>query len=182
MVLADSDIMEYMNPNLIKNLPIIENLKEKMEQVQPASIDVRLSDSFSIIDYNDYIGNRIDIDIKNKNDIKYKNYTRDKWVLQPGEFVLGSTIEKLNLPNNIAALVEGKSSLGRIGLFVQNAAWINPGFHGQITLELFNANKIPIILQSGEYIAQIVFLEMKSFPMRRYNGQYNEQIGATPPK
>ena len=189
MVLADCDILEYLHDfseseiPALKNLTkIIENEKGLQEQLQPASFDVRLSDSFSIIDYNDYIGNQISLDTKNKDNIKYKNYTRDEWILQPREFVLGSTIEKINLPKNVAAIVEGKSSLARMGLSVQNAAWINPGFSGQITLELFNNNKIPIILRSGEFIAQIIFLRLESNPMRRYNGQYNDQIGATPPK
>lgn len=86
------------------------------------------------------------------------------------------------MPENITAFVEGRSPLGRMGLFIQNAGWVDPGFEGEITLELFNANRCAIQLQSGHRIGQLVFAKMDATPLHTYCGEYQGQRGATSSK
>ena len=114
-----------------------------------------------------------------ENEIVYKTITTDKYILMPGQFVLASTMEYFSLPNNITAFVEGRSSLGRMGLFIQNAGWVDPGFEGEITLELFNANRCAIELQTGRRVGQLVFAKMDSNAEKPYSGKYQFQRGAT---
>lgn len=83
------------------------------------------------------------------------------------------------MPNNITAFVEGRSSLGRMGLFIQNAGWVDPGFKGEITLELFNANRCTIELKTGRRVGQLVFAKMDDTALKPYNGKYQGQKGAT---
>ncbi len=92
--------------------------------------------------------------------IQYKTIEAESYLLLPGQFILTTTMEYIELPNNLTAFVEGRSSLGRLGLFIQNAGWVDPGFHGEITLELFNANRCAIELKPGRRIGQLVFAEM----------------------
>ena len=80
---------------------------------------------------------------------------------------------------NTFSVVEGRSSLGRLGLFIQNAGWVDPGFHGEITLELFNANRCAIRLQAGRRIGQLVFARMDRAARNPYRGKYQGQRGAT---
>ena len=110
---------------------------------------------------------------------KYKSITADTYLMLPGQFVLATTMEYFELPNNMTAFVEGRSSLGRMGLFIQNAGWVDPGFKGEITLELFNANRCAIELKAGRRIGQLVFAEMDDFALHPYNGKYQGQTGAT---
>ena len=79
----------------------------------------------------------------------------------------------------LTPLVEGRSSFGRIGLFIQNAEWVNSGFKGEITLELYNANRCAIELKAGRRIGQLVFAKMDQPAWNPYNGKYQEQKGAT---
>ena len=92
----------------------------------------------------------------------------DTYVLLPGQFILATTMEYFILPNDLTAFVEGRSSLGRMGLFIQNAGWVDPGFQGEITLELFNANRCAIKLQTGRRVGQLVFAQMDSEALRPY--------------
>ncbi|MFR7444964.1 MAG: dCTP deaminase [Sellimonas intestinalis] len=87
--------------------------------------------------------------------------------------------EYISLPNDLTAFVEGRSSLGRMGLFIQNAGWVDPGFEGEITLELFNANRCAIELQAGRRVGQLVFAKMDACALHPYNGKYQGQTGAT---
>lgn len=143
------------------------------EQVQPASVDVRLGNTFSVVD--DIDSRIITLDKK----IKYKTIISDSYLILPGQFVLATTMEYFELPNNLTAFVEGRSSLGRMGLFIQNAGWVDPGFKGEITLELFNANRCAIKLQSGRRVGQLVFAQMDDTAWNPYNGKYQGQKGAT---
>ena len=143
------------------------------EQIKPASVDVRLGDTFSIVE--DSSSGIINLD----NEIKYKTIQTDTYVLLPGQFVLATTMEYFELPNNLTAFVEGRSSLGRMGLFIQNAGWVDPGFKGEITLELFNANRCAIELKAGRRVGQLVFAEMDRDALKPYNGKYQGQKGAT---
>lgn len=145
----------------------------EQNQVQPASVDIRLGNTFSIVEDT---SNGI---INLENEIVYKTITTDKYILMPGQFVLASTMEYFSLPNNITAFVEGRSSLGRMGLFIQNAGWVDPGFEGEITLELFNANRCAIELQTGRRVGQLVFAKMDSNAEKPYSGKYQFQRGAT---
>lgn len=166
---------------IISDKTIIKMLKEKTllidsiegEQIQPASVDIRLGDTFSIIEDSP---NGI---ITLQNEIKYKTIKTDKYILLPGQFVLATTLEYFSLPNNLTAFVEGRSSLGRMGLFIQNAGWVDPGFEGEITLELFNANRCAIELQSGRRVGQLVFAQMDDTALNPYRGKYQGQKGAT---
>jgi dCTP deaminase len=143
------------------------------EQIQPASVDIRLGNTFGIVE--DSPTGIINLE----KEIKYKTITSDTYILLPNQFVLATTMEYIVLPNDITAFVEGRSSLGRMGLFIQNAGWVDPGFRGEITLELFNANRCAIELKAGRRIGQLVFAKMDDTALNPYNGKYQGQKGAT---
>lgn len=118
-----------------------------VEYVQPCSIDLTLEES-------------------------------ELWRLDPQEFCLATTVEAVNLPSHIGARVEGKSSLGRRGLFIHvTAGWIDPGFRGQITLELFNCSLEPIQLVPHQKICQLAFFYLDKPAQKSYGGKYQDQIG-----
>ena len=142
-------------------------------QIQPASVDIRLGNTFSIVE--DSSTGVINLG----NEITYKRIQTDTYVLLPGQFILATTMEYFRLPNNLTAFVEGRSSLGRLGLFIQTAEWVDPGFRGEITLELFNANRCAIELRSGRRVGQLVFAMMDDIALNPYNGKYQGQRGAT---
>lgn len=131
------------------------------EQIQPASLDVRLGNEFIEPDFAD------------------EPYYRDEIHLAPGTRYLAHTRETVNLPNDIAAQLAGRSTIGRRGIVVhKTAGWIDPGFEGQITLELYNLGNNHVRLEAGERIAQLVFLKLDS-ESSGYDGQYQGQTGAT---
>lgn len=167
MILSDKTILKMLKENSLVISPL------NKEQVQPASVDVRLGNTFSVVDDTD--SRIITLDKK----IKYKTITSDSYLILPGQFVLATTMEYFELPNNLTAFVEGRSSLGRMGLFIQNAGWVDPGFKGEITLELFNANRCAIELKSGRRVGQLVFAQMDDTAWNTYNGKYQGQKGAT---
>ena len=150
---------------------VVEPLEK--EQIQPASIDIRLGNTFSIVE--DTSTGIINLE----NEIKYKTITTDSYILLPNQFVLATTMEYFDLPNDLTAFVEGRSSLGRMGLFIQNAGWVDPGFKGEITLELYNANRCAIELKAGRRVGQLVFAKMDDTALNPYNGKYQGQKGAT---
>ena len=167
MILSDKTITRMLGEKSLIINPLTE------EQIQPASVDIRLGNTFSVVD--DTPSGIITLDSR----IKYKSISADTYLILPGQFVLATTMEYFELPNNMTAFVEGRSSLGRMGLFIQNAGWVDPGFKGEITLELFNANRCAIELKSGRRIGQLVFAEMDDFALNPYNGKYQGQTGAT---
>ncbi len=167
MILSDKTIISMLNEGTLKISPI------NNEQIQPASVDIRLGDTFSIVE-DSHTGI-----ISLENEIKYKTIKTDTYVLLPGQFVLATTMEYIDLPNDLTAFVEGRSSLGRMGLFIQNAGWVDPGFKGEITLELYNANRCAIELKAGRRVGQLVFAKMDSTALNPYNGKYQGQKGAT---
>ena len=150
---------------------IVEPIEK--EQIQPASIDIRLGNTFSIVE--DTSTGIINLE----NEIKYKTITSDSYILLPNQFVLATTMEYFDLPDDLTAFVEGRSSLGRMGLFIQNAGWVDPGFKGEITLELYNANRCAIELKAGRRVGQLVFAKMDETALNPYNGKYQGQRGAT---
>ena len=167
MILSDRTIRDMIVEKTLKIMPLSE------EQIQPASVDIRLGNTFSIVD--DTPSGIITLD----SEIKYKTITADKYLILPGQFVLATTMEFFELPDDLTAFVEGRSSLGRMGLFIQNAGWVDPGFKGEITLELFNANRCAIELTAGRRVGQLVFAKMDRAAQDPYNGKYQGQTGAT---
>lgn len=157
---------------MIENKELIVEPLEK-EQIQPASVDIRLGNTFSIVE--DTSTGIINLE----NEIKYKTITTDSYILLPNQFVLATTMEYFDLPDDLTAFVEGRSSLGRMGLFIQNAGWVDPGFKGEITLELYNANRCAIELKAGRRVGQLVFAKMDDTALNPYNGKYQGQKGAT---
>ena len=143
------------------------------EQIQPASVDIRLGNTFSIVE--DSSTGIISLE----NEIKYKTITSETYLLLPNQFVLATTMEYFFLPDDVTAFVEGRSSRGRMGLFIQNAGWVDPGFKGEITLELYNANRCAIELKAGRRVGQLVFAKMDSAAQNPYHGKYQGQRGAT---
>ena len=167
MILSDKTILKMIDENSLVISPM-ENC-----QVQPASVDIRLGNTFSIVE--DSSTGIISLE----NQIQYKTIETDTYILLPGQFVLATTMEYFELPDNLTAFVEGRSSLGRMGLFIQNAGWVDPGFKGEITLELYNANRCAIELKAGRRVGQLVFALMDDHALNPYNGKYQGQRGAT---
>ena len=167
MILADATMRKMINTGRLTVSPM-ESI-----QLQPASIDIRLGTSFSTI--SDDHGEMIEIG----EPIDYDTVQAETYDLLPGHFVLATTVEYIKLPDDIAAFVEGRSSLGRMGLFIQNAGWVDPGFKGEITFELFNASDKTIRLHAGKRIGQLVFAKMDRAAENPYQGKYQGQTGAT---
>lgn len=167
MILSDKTLISLMEEGSL----VIEPLERG--QVQPASIDIRLGRTFSIVE--DTPAGIVTLE----KPITYKEIKAERYLLLPGQFVLATTMEYISLPNDLTAFVEGRSSLGRIGLFIQNAGWVDPGFSGEITLELYNANRCAIELQAGRRVGQLVFARMDQEAMNPYHGKYQGQRGAT---
>lgn len=167
MILSDRTILNMMEKGSLTITPL------EKQQVQPASVDIRLGNTFSIVE--DTPSGIVTLE----KEVRYKTITADTYLLLPGQFVLATTMEYVSLPDHITAFVEGRSSLGRMGLFIQNAGWVDPGFEGEITLELFNANRCAIELCSGRRIGQLVFARMDQAAIHPYNGKYQKQKGAT---
>lgn len=141
-----------------------------LESIQPASIDIRLGKGFKKPSISGVI-HTFDTEVL------YDTFDTDKYILKPHEFILGTTMETLSLPDNITAFVEGRSSIGRMGLFIQNAGWIDPGFKGEITLEFYNASEVPILLCAGHRVGQLVFCKMSESCLKPYDGKYQNQKG-----
>ncbi|MSR82801.1 MAG: dCTP deaminase [Candidatus Latescibacteria bacterium] len=167
MILSDSTLKKMLQSGELLVDPITP------EQIQPASIDLRLSDHFLKVNENTLDVIRLD------SVLKYEELNQSEIIIPPHSFLLATTREYIRLPNNLTAFVEGRSSIGRIGLFIQNAGWVDPGFEGTITLELYNANRLPIRLQEGRRICQLVFARMDQVADRPYQGKYQGQQGAT---
>lgn len=131
------------------------------EMIQPASIDVRLDRYFRLFDNHRYPV--IDPAVEQPGLTRFIDAGSEAFVLHPGEFALGSTYEYVTLPDNVAARLEGKSSLGRLGLLTHSTAgFIDPGFTGHITLELSNTATMPIKLYPGMKIGQLCFFQLSS--------------------
>jgi len=165
MIYSDYDIREALSSGHIVIDPISEG------QIQPASLDLRLGNHFLVPEPL----HKANLCSK----IHYKSINNNKFVLFPGHMILATTLERVSLPLDICARLEGRSSIGRMGLFIHNAGFIDPGFDGQITLELVNTGNSSIQLETGRRICQIVFEELKNPSERGYRGKYQHQNGAT---
>lgn len=127
--------------------------------IGPASVDVYLDDTLTL---------------QNGHTFKFERHT-----MSAGQFILASTREVVTVPDNIACQVHGCSSIGRTGLAVQNAGWVDPGFSGALTLELHNTSSGCIILEAGQRIAQLSFAYLHTPAAKPYSGRYQGQRGAT---
>jgi len=167
MILSDRTLKSMIE----KRELVIEPLSP--DSIQPASIDCRLDRNFLVVEDR----NMQMIDLNSA--IEYREYENDFITIPPHSFLLATTMEYIELPDDLTAFVEGRSSIGRIGLFIQNAGWVDPGFKGQITLELYNANSLPIRLEAGRRICQLVFCKMDQKALNPYQGKYQGQKRTT---
>ncbi len=154
MVLSDATIARYLAEGKIEIDPYDESL------LQPSSVDVRVDRLFRVFHNNRYPF----IDVKAEQAELTELVEVDDehpFILHPGEFVLGSTLERIKLPDDLVARLEGKSSLGRLGLLIHSTAgFIDPGWDGHVTLELSNVANLPITIYPGMKIGQISFMQM----------------------
>ena len=155
------------------------------QMVQPSSVDVRLDKFFRLFDNHKYPYIDPAQDQPELTRLVEVTEEEDGFVLHPGEFVLGSTLEMVTLPDDLAARVEGKSSLGRLGLMTHaTAGFVDPGFSGHVTLELSNVATLPIMLYPGMKIGQLAFFRLSSsaehpYGSGEYGSHYQGQRGPT---
>lgn len=175
MVLSDIDIIERVGNGDLTIAPYEE------ENVEPSSVDLRLGEEFKKVEHRDGFG-IVDTNISNNAALEYTDIN-GQVVIEPSEFVLATTQEYVEIPDDLVAEVLGRSSLGRLGISVhQTAGFIDPGFEGEITLELSNHGPAPIRLYAGQRVCQIVFSELSSEAITPYGhkgSQYQHQRGAT---
>jgi dCTP deaminase len=178
MLMSDRDIRASIEAGLIGLEPL------ELGLLQPSSIDVRLDRFFRLFDNHKYAF----IDPAEQQDELTRLIEVDPsepFILHPGEFVLGSTYEFVTLPDDVAARLEGKSSLGRLGLLTHSTAgFVDPGFKGHVTLELSNVATLPIKLWPGMKIGQLCFFKLTSpsehpYGSEKYASRYQGQRGPT---
>ncbi len=179
MLLSDRDIRAEIETGRLVLEPWAPDL------VQPSSVDVRLDRFFRVFNNSRYT--HIDPSIQQDDLTTLVEPDGDEpFVLHPGEFVLGSTLEIVTLPDDLAGRLEGKSSLGRLGLLTHSTAgFIDPGFTGHITLELSNVANLPITLYPGMKIGQLCLFRLSSaaehpYGSAVYGSRYQGQRGPTP--
>ena len=181
MILSDRSLREEIAAGRI----IIDPLDESC--IQPSSIDVKVSNLFRV--FRNHTAAIIDVKQDMTDLTELVEIPADGvFILHPGEFVLGSTLERVGVPDDLVARVEGKSSLGRLGLLIHSTAgFVDAGFDGHITLELANVASLPITLYPGMKIGQVSFLKMTTPADRPYGSgatgsKYQGQRGPTPSK
>ena len=179
MLLSDRDIKAEVAAGRIGLEPF------SADMVQPSSIDVRLDRYFRVFENHRYP--HIDPSVEQSELTRAVEPEADEpFILHPGEFVLGSSYEAVSLPDDIAARLEGKSSLGRLGLLTHSTAgFIDPGFSGHVTLELSNVATLPIKLWPGMKIGQLCFFRLSTpaehpYGSDIYGSRYQGQRGPTP--
>ena len=179
MILSDRTIKEAIEAGRIVVDPYDQSF------VQPSSIDLRVDRFFRVFENHRYPY----IDPKSPQEdltTLIEAGEQEPFILHPGEFVLGSTLERVQLGGDIVARLEGKSSLGRIGLLIHSTAgFVDPGFDGYLTLELSNAANLPIAIYPGMKIGQISFYELTTPADHPYGSEfagskYQGQRGPTP--
>jgi dCTP deaminase len=179
VILSDRTIKEELNAGRI----VIEPFDEG--SIQPSSVDLRIDRFFRV--FRNHAMGYIDVrqNLEELTEL-VEVPADDVFILHPGEFVLGSTLERVRIPTDLVARLEGKSSLGRLGLLIHSTAgFVDAGFDGQLTLELSNVATLPITLYPGMKIGQISFIRMTSDADRPYGSgtlgsKYQGQIGPVP--
>jgi dCTP deaminase len=181
MLLSDRDIAAEIKSGRVK----VDPFDPKM--IQPSSVDVRLDRFFRVFENHRY--EVIDPSVEQSELTREVAVAPDDFfILHPGEFVLASTYEVITLPDDIAGRLEGKSSLGRLGLLTHSTAgFIDPGFSGHITLELSNVANLPVKLYPGMKIGQLCLIKLSSpaehpYGSALYGSRYQGQRGPTPSK
>jgi len=177
-VLSDGTIRRLIAEGRVRIEPFDDSM------VQLASVDLRLGTSFRV--FHNHRITAIDLADPPRNLTEHVEVDDDEsFVIHPGEFVLGRTQERVELPDDIVARIEGKSSLGRLGLIVHaTAGFVDPGFKGTLTLEITNLTRVPIKLYPGLLIAQLSFMTLDAPAERPYGSQelgshYQGQTAAT---
>ncbi len=175
MMLSDRDIKKYISEGKLKITP---ELKE--EQIQPAWIDLTLDNEFAIFKRREVPF----IDPKNPQDYTEKIKVKDDepFILHPGEFVLGAVREYIKFPDDLAGAVDGRSSLGRLGIMTHvTSTFINPGWEGKLVLEINNVGIMPVALYPGMRICKVVFFKLSSSSEKPYyareDAKYKNQKG-----
>ena len=179
MVLSDRAIMRLIDAGRIAIDPYDPSL------MQPASLDVRVDRLFRVFRNSRYP--YIDVKREQEEMTEHVEVEGDEaFILHPGEVVLGSTLERVRLPDDLVARLEGKSSLGRLGLLIHSTAgFIDPGWDGHVTLELSNVANLPITIYPEMKIGQLSFVQMSEAAERPYGSgglgsKYQGQRGPTP--
>ena len=183
-MLSDAKLYEAMASGLLVITP-----KPEARAIQPASIDLRLAAGFACVKappvHSDFIDPRRDSQHANPEFVASR---ADNWMLRPLGFCLARTVEHIDVSPKLAARVEGKSTLGRFGLAIHaTAGFVDPGFSGHITLELFNFTQYPIRLHAGMYICQLAIHRIEGVVQRPYGhhglgSHYQGQKGVVPPR
>ncbi len=181
MILSDRDIKKYLENGKIKITPF-PNLKI---QLGSASLDLRLGKEFRVFNHRQ----QALIDVKNPADFEklttlVKMKKTRPFILHPGEFTLGTTLENVTLADNLCARIDGRSSIGRLGVVIHSTAGhIDPGWSGHLTMEISNIGNIPVLLYPGMRICQLVFETLTSPSEIPYNKKESAKyIGATAPQ
>jgi dCTP deaminase len=178
MILSDRSIRAALATGHIRIDPLDE------DAVQPSSVDVRIASSFRVFANHRHLAidpHQVQPDLTDA----VEKVDGEPFVLHPGEFVLGSTLERITLPDDIVARLEGKSSLARLGLVVHSTAgFIDAGFDGDVTLELSNVATLPILLHPGMRVAQLAFFQLDQpaehpYGSRKVGSKYQGQRGPT---
>ena len=179
VVLSDATMSRFLAEGRIEIDPYDESL------LQPSSVDVRVDRLFRVFHNNRYPF--IDVKVAQEELTELVEIDDDEpFILHPGEFVLGSTLERVCLPDDLVARLEGKSSLGRLGLLIHSTAgFIDPGWDWHVTLELSNVANLPITIYPGMKIGQISFMQMTEPASTPYGAseigsKYKGQKGPTP--
>jgi dCTP deaminase len=177
VIFSDRSIREAIESGSIQIDPF------EPSHVQPSSVDLRVGDGFRVFVNHKY--SEIDPRSPQEDLTQLVEVGEEAFMLHPGEFVLGSTLERVKLGEDVVARLEGKSSLGRLGLLIHSTAgFIDPGFEGHITLELSNVATLPIAIYPGMRIGQISFYQMTTpaeFPYGspQLGSKYQGQTGPT---
>jgi dCTP deaminase len=178
VVLSDSTIARLIGEGRIEIDPYDASL------LQPSSVDVRVDRYFRVFHNARYP--YIDVKHEQEDLTELVEIGEEPFILHPGEFVLGSTLERVRLADDLVARLEGKSSLGRLGLLIHSTAgFIDPGWDGHVTLELSNVANLPITIYHGMKIGQISFMQMSEpasapYGASRLGSKYQGQRGPTP--
>ena len=179
MVLSDRTIREHLASGRLVIDPYDPSL------VQPSSVDIRVSSQFRVFHNNRQPYIDVRRPIEDLTDLVVMSGD-EPFILHPGEFVLGSTLERVTLPDDLVARLEGKSSLGRLGLLIHSTAgFIDPGWDGHVTLELSNVANLPITIYHAMKIGQISFMQLTEPASAPYGSsalgsKYQGQRGPTP--
>nr|MBP7114639.1 dCTP deaminase [Candidatus Peribacteraceae bacterium] len=179
MILSDRDIKKAIESGRVK---IESNQSELFSHIHASSMDLRLGNVFKVYEHSKYAV------LDPKNPKTFAQNMRiitipdgEPFIVQPGEFILGVTQEKITVPDDLVVRVEGRSSLGRLGIIVHSTAgFVDPGFIGTITLEISNLNRLPVALYPGMRVCQLAFEMMSSPAETPYNmkphSKYQNQV------